>query len=134
MQPSAASRLRPPNAQDLVRAIASYERTQLSLDSPFDHFIAVAVTLLLPRGSDLTCPMRSGRIGARREGHSSKLCQNLILGRPDGPGCCAEWNSVQPGGIASELDSHQLHSFRLRLRRRVAGRGFSLDVAREASQ
>jgi cytochrome c peroxidase len=31
---------RPPNALDLQRAIASYERTQLSFDSPFDHFIA----------------------------------------------------------------------------------------------
>src|SRR5713101_3251780 len=30
----------PPNSADLVRAIASYERTQLSFDSPFDHFIA----------------------------------------------------------------------------------------------
>jgi cytochrome c peroxidase len=31
---------RAPNGTDLVRAIASYERTQLSFDSPFDHFIA----------------------------------------------------------------------------------------------
>ncbi|MDB4884518.1 MAG: cytochrome peroxidase, partial [Gemmatimonadetes bacterium] len=31
---------RPPNGVDLVRAIASYERSQLSFDSPFDHFIA----------------------------------------------------------------------------------------------
>jgi len=31
---------RPPNGGDLVRAIASYERTQVSFDSPFDHFIA----------------------------------------------------------------------------------------------
>ncbi len=31
---------RPPNGLDLLRAIASYERTQLSFDSPFDHFIA----------------------------------------------------------------------------------------------
>jgi cytochrome c peroxidase len=31
---------RPPNGADLVRAIASYERTQVSFDSPFDHFIA----------------------------------------------------------------------------------------------
>ncbi|MFL5577250.1 MAG: cytochrome-c peroxidase [Gemmatimonadaceae bacterium] len=31
---------RPPNGPDLVRAIASYERTQSSFDSPFDHFIA----------------------------------------------------------------------------------------------
>jgi cytochrome c peroxidase len=31
---------RPPNARDLVRAIAFYERTQVSFDSPFDHFIA----------------------------------------------------------------------------------------------
>ena len=31
---------RPPNGADLVRAIASYERAQLSFDSPFDHFIA----------------------------------------------------------------------------------------------
>jgi Cytochrome c peroxidase len=31
---------RAPNAPDLLRAIASYERTQLSFDSPFDHFIA----------------------------------------------------------------------------------------------
>src|SRR5947209_6537834 len=30
----------PPNARDLVRAITSYERTQLSFDSPFDRFIA----------------------------------------------------------------------------------------------
>jgi cytochrome c peroxidase len=31
---------RPLNGPDLTRAIASYERTQLSFDSPFDHFIA----------------------------------------------------------------------------------------------
>src|SRR6266851_5424843 len=31
---------RPANGPDLLRAIASYERTQLSFDSPFDHFIA----------------------------------------------------------------------------------------------
>ncbi len=30
----------PPNGPDLLRAIAAYERTQLSFDSPFDHFIA----------------------------------------------------------------------------------------------
>ena len=30
----------PPNGADLLRAIASYERTQYSFDSPFDHFIA----------------------------------------------------------------------------------------------
>jgi hypothetical protein len=31
---------RPPNGPDLVGALASYERTQVSFDSPFDHFIA----------------------------------------------------------------------------------------------
>jgi cytochrome c peroxidase len=31
---------RPPNGPDLVRAIASYQRTLVSFDSPFDHFIA----------------------------------------------------------------------------------------------
>jgi cytochrome c peroxidase len=31
---------RPPNPIDLMRAIASYERTQVSFDSPFDHFMA----------------------------------------------------------------------------------------------
>lgn len=31
---------RPPNGPDLARAIASYERTQVSFDAPFDHFIA----------------------------------------------------------------------------------------------
>lgn len=30
----------PPNRTDLVRAIASYERTLYSFDSPFDHYIA----------------------------------------------------------------------------------------------
>jgi len=30
----------PPSGPDLVRAIASYERTQFSFDSPFDHFVA----------------------------------------------------------------------------------------------
>jgi cytochrome c peroxidase len=29
-----------PNGPDLLRAIASYERTQLAFDSPFDHFIS----------------------------------------------------------------------------------------------
>jgi len=29
-----------PNSDNLVHAIASYERTQMSFDSPFDHFIA----------------------------------------------------------------------------------------------
>ena len=29
----------PPSGPDLVRAIASYERTQFSFDSPFDHFV-----------------------------------------------------------------------------------------------
>jgi cytochrome c peroxidase len=31
---------RAPNGPDLLRAIASYERAQVSFDSPFDHFIA----------------------------------------------------------------------------------------------
>jgi cytochrome c peroxidase len=31
---------RAPNGPDLLRAIAAYERTQASFDSPFDHFIA----------------------------------------------------------------------------------------------
>jgi cytochrome c peroxidase len=31
---------RPPNGPELLRALASYERTQISFDSPFDHFIA----------------------------------------------------------------------------------------------
>jgi cytochrome c peroxidase len=31
---------RPANGPDLLRAIASYERTLVSFDSPFDHFIA----------------------------------------------------------------------------------------------
>jgi cytochrome c peroxidase len=30
----------PPNGPDLLRALASYERTLVSFDSPFDHFIA----------------------------------------------------------------------------------------------
>jgi cytochrome c peroxidase len=30
----------PPNGADLVRAITSHERTQVSFGSPFDHFIA----------------------------------------------------------------------------------------------
>jgi cytochrome c peroxidase len=31
---------RSPNAPDMLRAIASYERTQVSFDSPFDHYMA----------------------------------------------------------------------------------------------
>jgi cytochrome c peroxidase len=31
---------RPPNPADLVRAIASYERSQVSFGSPFDHYMA----------------------------------------------------------------------------------------------
>src|SRR2546430_5020331 len=45
-----------PNRADLVRAIASYERTQMSFDSPFDHFIAGdknAIDASAQRGWDL---------------------------------------------------------------------------------
>src|SRR5258708_39079614 len=31
---------RPPNGPDLLRPLASYERSQLSFDSPFDHYVA----------------------------------------------------------------------------------------------
>jgi cytochrome c peroxidase len=47
---------RSPNGPDLLRAIASYERTQLSFDSPFDHFIAGdknAIDDSVKRGWDL---------------------------------------------------------------------------------
>src|SRR3989442_1411755 len=47
---------RPPNGADLVRAIASYERTQLSFDSPFDHFVggdANAIADAAKRGWEL---------------------------------------------------------------------------------
>ena len=47
---------RPINATDLVRAIASYERTQFSFDSPFDHFMAgdrKAITSSAKRGWEL---------------------------------------------------------------------------------
>ena len=47
---------RPINGVDLLRAIASYERTQLSFDSPFDHFIAGqtnAIDASARRGWDL---------------------------------------------------------------------------------
>ena len=46
----------PINATDLVRAIASYERTQFSFDSPFDHFMAgdeTAISDSAKRGWDL---------------------------------------------------------------------------------
>ncbi len=46
----------PPNARDLLRAIASYERTQLSFDSPFDRFIAgdsTAIDAAAKRGWEL---------------------------------------------------------------------------------
>jgi len=47
---------RPINGTDLMRAIASYERTQFSFDSPFDHFIAgdkAAISDSAKRGWDL---------------------------------------------------------------------------------
>ena len=47
---------RPPNGPDLLRAIASYERTQLAFDCPFDHFIAGdknAIDASARRGWDL---------------------------------------------------------------------------------
>jgi cytochrome c peroxidase len=37
---------RPPNGPDLLRAIASYERTLLCFDSPFDHFVAGEVNAI----------------------------------------------------------------------------------------
>ena len=45
-----------PNGTDLVRAIASYERTQMLFDLPFDHFIAGdknAIDASAQRGWDL---------------------------------------------------------------------------------
>jgi len=47
---------RPINGTDLVRAIASYERTQFSFDSPFDHYMAsdkTAISDSAKRGWDL---------------------------------------------------------------------------------
>ena len=47
---------RRPNGPDLLRAIASYERTQLAFDCPFDHFIAGdknAIDASARRGWDL---------------------------------------------------------------------------------
>jgi cytochrome c peroxidase len=47
---------RPINATDLMRAIASYERTQFSFDSPFDHFVAgdpTAISESAKRGWEL---------------------------------------------------------------------------------
>jgi cytochrome c peroxidase len=47
---------RPPNGPDLVGALASYERTQVSFDSPFDHFIAGeenAISVAAKRGWEL---------------------------------------------------------------------------------
>ena len=47
---------RPVNVTDLLRAIASYERTQFSFDSPFDHFMAgdqTAISDSAKRGWDL---------------------------------------------------------------------------------
>ena len=47
---------RPINATDVVWAIASYERTQFSFDSPFDHFMAgdqTAISDSAKRGWDL---------------------------------------------------------------------------------
>src|SRR5947207_7950344 len=47
---------RSPNGPDLLRAIASYERTQLAFDCPFDHFIAGdknAIDASARRGWDL---------------------------------------------------------------------------------
>jgi cytochrome c peroxidase len=48
---------RPINGTDVVRAIASYERTQVSFDSPFDHYIAgdkTAISDSARRGWDLS--------------------------------------------------------------------------------
>jgi cytochrome c peroxidase len=47
---------RPINGTDVVRAIASYERTQFSFDSPFDHYMAgdnTAISGSARRGWDL---------------------------------------------------------------------------------
>ena len=47
---------RPINGTDLARAIASYERTQFSFDSPFDHYMAgdkTAISDSAKRGWDL---------------------------------------------------------------------------------
>jgi cytochrome c peroxidase len=47
---------RPINGTDVVRAIASYERTQFSFDSPFDHYMAgdrAAISDSARRGWDL---------------------------------------------------------------------------------
>jgi cytochrome c peroxidase len=47
---------RPVNGDDLLRAIASYERTLMSFDAPFDHFIAGdqgAITDAAKRGWEL---------------------------------------------------------------------------------
>jgi cytochrome c peroxidase len=66
---------RPPNGPDLTRALASYERTQVSFGSPFDSFIAGnpgAIGESARRGWDLF-------IGKAR----CNRCHALSDGRPD---------------------------------------------------
>jgi cytochrome c peroxidase len=60
---------RSPNGLDLMRAIASYERTQFSFDSPFDHFIAGdknAIDDSANRGWELFNTRARGAINAMR--------------------------------------------------------------------
>jgi cytochrome c peroxidase len=66
----------PPNGPDLLRAIASYERTQLAFDSPFDHFIAGEKNAIGPsakRGWDIF----------NTRGRCNK-CHALTEDKPDG--------------------------------------------------
>jgi cytochrome c peroxidase len=65
----------PPNGSNLLRAIASYERAEVSFDSPFDHFIAGeknAIDVLAKRGWALF----NGR-------GRCTTCHSLTPGQPD---------------------------------------------------
>jgi len=65
----------PPTGLDLLRAIASYERTQASFNSPFDHFIA-------GDGNAIDASAKRGWALFNGRGRCT-LCHALTRGQPD---------------------------------------------------
>ena len=65
----------PPNGTSLLRAIASYERSEVSFDSPFDHFIA---------GEKNAIDTSAKRGWALFNGHGRcSVCHSVTRGQPD---------------------------------------------------
>jgi cytochrome c peroxidase len=88
---------RPINATDVVRAIAAYERTQFSFDSPFDDFMAgdkTAISDSARYGSGIWSQAGSAQAISQLRSHTSRHRLEVMYSSPADSNLPAGGNSL----------------------------------------